>query len=101
MDLLAIPTHDDRLPCNRKFRDGGLGAFYLLATIHGASPRVSAGNGLFTLLGFMGLYMIKSQVNQTRIGDPKLKSDTEARHARYNFGTAEGEKEGVLLSDAK
>jgi cytochrome d ubiquinol oxidase subunit I len=30
----------------------------LMATAHGASPRVSAGNGLFTLLGFMGLYMV-------------------------------------------
>ena len=30
----------------------------LMATSHGASPRVSAGNGLFTLLGFMGLYMV-------------------------------------------
>jgi cytochrome d ubiquinol oxidase subunit I len=30
----------------------------LLLTTHGASPRVSAGNGLFTLLGFMGLYML-------------------------------------------
>jgi cytochrome d ubiquinol oxidase subunit I len=30
----------------------------LMRTIHGASPRVSAGNGIFTLLGFMGLYMV-------------------------------------------
>lgn len=30
----------------------------LMATAHGASPRVSAGNGLFTLLGFMGLYLV-------------------------------------------
>jgi cytochrome d ubiquinol oxidase subunit I len=30
----------------------------LMLTAHGASPRVSAGNGLFTLLGFMGLYMV-------------------------------------------
>jgi cytochrome d ubiquinol oxidase subunit I len=30
----------------------------LMRTMHGASPRVSAGNGLFTLLGFMGMYMV-------------------------------------------
>jgi cytochrome d ubiquinol oxidase subunit I len=30
----------------------------LLRTMHGASPRVSAGNGLFTLIGFMGLYLL-------------------------------------------
>ncbi len=30
----------------------------LMRTIEGASPQVSAGNGLFTLLGFMGLYAL-------------------------------------------
>lgn len=30
----------------------------LMRTASGASPRVSAGNGLFTLLGFMGMYML-------------------------------------------
>jgi len=30
----------------------------LLRTDRGSSPSVSAGNGLFTLLGFMGLYMV-------------------------------------------
>jgi cytochrome d ubiquinol oxidase subunit I len=30
----------------------------LMRTPQGSSPYVSAGNGLFTLLGFMGLYMI-------------------------------------------
>jgi cytochrome bd ubiquinol oxidase subunit I len=30
----------------------------LMRTMSGASPRVSAGNGLFTLLGFMGMYML-------------------------------------------
>jgi cytochrome d ubiquinol oxidase subunit I len=30
----------------------------LMRTINGVSPRVSAGNGLFTLLGFMGMYML-------------------------------------------
>jgi cytochrome d ubiquinol oxidase subunit I len=30
----------------------------LMHTIDGVSPRVSAGNGLFTLLGFMGMYML-------------------------------------------
>src|SRR5215813_6414836 len=30
----------------------------LMRTAAGASPRVSAGNGLFTLLGFMGLYAL-------------------------------------------
>jgi cytochrome d ubiquinol oxidase subunit I len=30
----------------------------LMRTANGASPRVSAGNGLFTLLGFMGLYLV-------------------------------------------
>jgi cytochrome d ubiquinol oxidase subunit I len=30
----------------------------LMRTIDGVSPRVSAGNGLFTLLGFMGMYMM-------------------------------------------
>jgi len=30
----------------------------LMRTAEGVSPRVSAGNGLFTLLGFMGLYLI-------------------------------------------
>jgi len=30
----------------------------LMRTIQGASPQVSAGNGLFTLLGFMGLYAL-------------------------------------------
>ena len=30
----------------------------LFRTAAGASPRVSAGNGLFTLIGFMGLYLL-------------------------------------------
>ena len=30
----------------------------LLRTEHGASPGISAGNGLFTLLGFMGMYLV-------------------------------------------
>jgi cytochrome bd ubiquinol oxidase subunit I len=30
----------------------------LMRTINGASPNVSAGNGLFSLLGFMGMYMV-------------------------------------------
>jgi cytochrome d ubiquinol oxidase subunit I len=30
----------------------------LMRTMIGASPKVSSGNGLFTLLGFMGLYMV-------------------------------------------
>jgi cytochrome d ubiquinol oxidase subunit I len=30
----------------------------LMRTAEGVSPRVSAGNGLFTLLGFMGLYLV-------------------------------------------
>ncbi|HUN65007.1 MAG TPA: cytochrome ubiquinol oxidase subunit I [Bacteroidota bacterium] len=30
----------------------------LFRTVHGASPTVSAGNGLFTLLGFLGIYLI-------------------------------------------
>lgn len=30
----------------------------LMRTVDGVSPRVSAGNGLFTLLGFMGMYMV-------------------------------------------
>jgi cytochrome d ubiquinol oxidase subunit I len=30
----------------------------LMRTAAGISPRVSAGNGIFTLLGFMGLYMV-------------------------------------------
>jgi cytochrome d ubiquinol oxidase subunit I len=32
----------------------------LMRTAQGASPRVSAGNGLFTLLGFMGMYALLS-----------------------------------------
>ncbi|MFI5174635.1 MAG: cytochrome ubiquinol oxidase subunit I [Terriglobia bacterium] len=32
--------------------------FGLLRTDHGASPGISAGNGLFTLLGFMGMYLV-------------------------------------------
>ena len=32
----------------------------LMRTAHGSSPHVSAGNGLFTLLGFMGLYALLS-----------------------------------------
>jgi cytochrome d ubiquinol oxidase subunit I len=30
----------------------------VLRTANGASPNVSAGNGLFSLLGFMGMYMV-------------------------------------------
>jgi cytochrome bd-type quinol oxidase subunit 1 len=30
----------------------------IMRTINGASPNVSAGNGLFSLLGFMGMYMV-------------------------------------------
>lgn len=30
----------------------------LMRTIHGASPRVSAGNVWFTLIGFMGMYTV-------------------------------------------
>jgi cytochrome d ubiquinol oxidase subunit I len=30
----------------------------LMRTAQGASPTVSAGNGLFTLLGFLGMYFI-------------------------------------------
>jgi cytochrome d ubiquinol oxidase subunit I len=29
-----------------------------MRTVEGASPKVSAGNSLFTLLGFMGLYLV-------------------------------------------
>jgi cytochrome d ubiquinol oxidase subunit I len=29
-----------------------------MRTADGTSPRVSAGNGLFTLIGFMGLYVV-------------------------------------------
>jgi cytochrome d ubiquinol oxidase subunit I len=29
-----------------------------MRTANGVSPRVSAGNGLFTLLGFMGMYTV-------------------------------------------
>ena len=32
----------------------------LMRTEHGASPHVSAGNGLFTLMGFMGVYALLS-----------------------------------------
>jgi cytochrome d ubiquinol oxidase subunit I len=32
----------------------------LLRTIHGASPRVGAGNVWFSLLGFMGMYTVLS-----------------------------------------
>jgi cytochrome d ubiquinol oxidase subunit I len=32
----------------------------LMRTEHGASPQVSAGNGLFTLMGFMGVYALLS-----------------------------------------
>jgi len=59
----------------------------LMRTAHGASPMVSAGNGMFTLLGFMGMYTILSILflflmwreiehgpaflsGQTRHGDP-------------------------------
>jgi cytochrome d ubiquinol oxidase subunit I len=34
--------------------------YNLLRTRDGASPNVSAGNALFTLLGFMGLYSVLS-----------------------------------------
>jgi cytochrome d ubiquinol oxidase subunit I len=30
----------------------------VMRTVNGASPNVSAGNGLFSLLGFMGMYMV-------------------------------------------
>jgi len=30
----------------------------LMRTVHGSSPRVSAGNVWFTLLGFMGMYSV-------------------------------------------
>ena len=30
----------------------------LMRTADGTSPQVSAGNGLFTLMGFMGIYMV-------------------------------------------
>jgi cytochrome d ubiquinol oxidase subunit I len=30
----------------------------VMRTMYGASPRVSSGNGLFTLLGFLGMYMV-------------------------------------------
>jgi cytochrome d ubiquinol oxidase subunit I len=30
----------------------------IMRTVNGASPQVSAGNGIFTLLGFMGMYML-------------------------------------------
>ena len=30
----------------------------LMRTADGVSPHVSAGNGLFTLIGFMGMYMV-------------------------------------------
>ena len=34
----------------------------LMRTMHGFSPRVSAGNGIFTLLGFMGMYTVLSML---------------------------------------
>jgi len=30
----------------------------VMRTAAGFSPRISSGNGIFTLLGFMGLYMV-------------------------------------------
>ncbi len=34
----------------------------LMRTVQGLSPRVSAGNGIFTLLGFMGMYTVLSML---------------------------------------
>ena len=34
----------------------------ILRTVHGASPRVAAGNAWFTLLGFMGMYTVLSML---------------------------------------
>ncbi len=34
----------------------------LMRTAHGLSPRVSAGNGIFTLVGFMGMYTVLSML---------------------------------------
>jgi cytochrome d ubiquinol oxidase subunit I len=34
----------------------------LMRTVHGASPRVAAGNAWFTLIGFMGMYTVLSML---------------------------------------
>ena len=58
----------------------------LMRTAEGASPLVSAGNGLFTLLGFMGMYTLLGSVPVPDLarggfgpGPPGLERSTCAR----------------------
>jgi cytochrome bd ubiquinol oxidase subunit I len=54
---LSLHCHDRGLDAAELGRQPWV-IYGLMRTMNGASPRVSAGNGLFTLLGFMGMYMV-------------------------------------------
>jgi cytochrome d ubiquinol oxidase subunit I len=58
----------------------------LMRTVHGASPRVGAGNAWFTLIGFMGLYTVlgilwlfllyrEIEIGPGPVDDPETKAD--------------------------
>ena len=53
----------------------------LLRTVDGISPTVSAGNTLFTLLGFVGLYMLLGMLFLLLVGKIVNKGPQAAKHA--------------------
>jgi cytochrome d ubiquinol oxidase subunit I len=68
----------------------------LMRTIDGVSPRVSAGNGLFTLLGFMGMYMLLGilflflVIREIADGPAEIILQTESIRTESNQVVAEG-----------
>ena len=54
---VPLHRHDSRLDDSRAW-PATLARYGLLRTAEGASPLVHSGNALFTLLGFLGLYLL-------------------------------------------
>ncbi len=52
----------------------------LMRTVDGASPNVSAGNGMFSLLGFMGLYTVMTLLAVILTGKIVMQGPIESHH---------------------
>ena len=63
----------------------------LMRTEHGFSPTVSAGNGLFTLLGFMGMYTVIGILYLFLVWK-EVEHGPEFLNAKSELATAEGER---------
>ncbi len=71
----------------------------IMRTMHGASPRVSAGSGVFTLLGFMGMYMLLGILflflvaREIEHGPKTAVQDAKSAAPGYNEVPAQGENQ--------